>query len=418
MIVPARDPVRHPDRQSAFARTGRSDGSHTRLSSCLLSNLFSVLCTLLTAMLVPACAPGAGEPSGQILVGAIRWDAWHRPSTDTVHGGYGGPVKAVEYSLSRKQYQTRAPFFARILSDSAIRIEGYTREVVDSEIAYAKEAGLDYWAFLLYPTGNVMSQGIGLYLSSEHRRDVDFCVMATTTDFNGRRENPDGIPRLLRMMEEPGYVKVQGGRPLLYFFRPDEEWVNGVGGPERARGLVDSLRIESIRLGAGDPYLVVMHYDPEVAARMAGILGAQALSEYAEWGDGGHNGTPYTNLTEAARSFRDSCAATGYDVVPLATTGWNRLPRIERPVPWERAWQEPGQGMDRYFALPNPDEIAEHVLEECNWIRNHPDAAPASTLLIYAWNEHDEGGWLCPTINRDGSINDSRIRALAGIRDK
>jgi hypothetical protein len=22
--------------------------------------------------------------------------------------------------------------------------------------------------------------------------------------------------------------------------------------------------------------------------------------------------------------------------------------------------------------------------------------------LIYAWNEHDEGGWICPTITGDG----------------
>lgn len=48
----------------------------------------------------------------------------------------------------------------------------------------------------------------------------------------------------------------------------------------------------------------------------------------------------------------------------------------------------------------------------------------ANTLIIYAWNEHDEGGWICPTLavdengnqlyNEDGSkkLNESRIQAV------
>jgi len=47
-----------------------------------------------------------------------------------------------------------------------------------------------------------------------------------------------------------------------------------------------------------------------------------------------------------------------------------------------------------------------------------------NTVIFYAWNEHDEGSWLCPTLavdeqgnqlyNEDGTkkINDSRIKIL------
>lgn len=31
------------------------------------------------------------------------------------------------------------------------------------------------------------------------------------------------------------------------------------------------------------------------------------------------------------------------------------------------------------------------------WIVQNPITAEANTLLIYAWNENDEGGWLIPT---------------------
>lgn len=366
--------------------------------------------------LFPGCSSNQEHPGDPVLVGAIRWDAWHTPVKDTVHGGYGGPVKAVEYALSQKQYQTRAPFFSKLISDSVIRIDGYTREIMDREINYAKAGGIDYWAFLLYPTGNAMSQGIELYLSSRHKEDVKFCAMANLDWFTRMDTRVDGIPRYIRLMKESSYQKVLGNRPLFYLFRPDDEWVEQIGGPGKARQLMDSLRQEAIRENLGDPYMVVMHYDIDVAVRMADILGADALSDYAQSGDGGLNGTPYRELTKVARSFWESCSSHGKAVIPLVMSGWNRLPRIERPVPWERKWQEAGESLDRFYALPTPGELAAHVQEACDWVEENKEACPARAILIYAWNEHDEGGWLCPTINEDGSVNNSRLEALAKIR--
>jgi hypothetical protein len=36
-------------------------------------------------------------------------------------------------------------------------------------------------------------------------------------------------------------------------------------------------------------------------------------------------------------------------------------------------------------------------------------------VLIYAWNEFDEGGWLCPTLSADGAPDTSRIEALGSV---
>jgi hypothetical protein len=43
------------------------------------------------------------------------------------------------------------------------------------------------------------------------------------------------------------------------------------------------------------------------------------------------------------------------------------------------------------------------------WVKTHPDSAPSKAILIYAWNENDEGGWLVPT-RGDG---ESRLQALS-----
>jgi hypothetical protein len=41
----------------------------------------------------------------------------------------------------------------------------------------------------------------------------------------------------------------------------------------------------------------------------------------------------------------------------------------------------------------------------------NPDLTPANAVIIYAWNENDEGGWLIPTLDPDGTPNLERIGA-------
>ena len=36
-------------------------------------------------------------------------------------------------------------------------------------------------------------------------------------------------------------------RPIIYIFRPEDEWIEKVGGAQKARQLIDSFRMKSIR---------------------------------------------------------------------------------------------------------------------------------------------------------------------------
>ena len=78
-----------------------------------------------------------------VTVGVIRWDAWHTPEVATEHSRGGGPVKAMEESLSPHRYRHRAPFFARVDTKDRVRIDGYTQEIVDQEIGFAKAGGIE-----------------------------------------------------------------------------------------------------------------------------------------------------------------------------------------------------------------------------------------------------------------------------------
>ena len=76
-------------------------------------------------------------------------------------------------------------------------------------------------------------------------------------------------------------------------------------------------------------------------------------------------------------------------MVPTVITGWDSRPRWASNV----NGAEPGP----YFTEATPADITNDVTAALNGPANQP-TAKADTILMYAWNESDEGGWLVPTL--------------------
>src|SRR5438270_609296 len=92
--------------------------------------------------------PARGEENARPAIGAIRWDGWQ------VDGTVG---HAVSKSLTPSPWRYRLPFYAKIREDGSPEMRGDTPEVMTAEIAAAKTARLDYWAFLAYDEADPMS---------------------------------------------------------------------------------------------------------------------------------------------------------------------------------------------------------------------------------------------------------------------
>jgi hypothetical protein len=333
------------------------------------------------------------------VVGAIRWDAWH--------GDQGVPGQAVERALGPKLWHSRIPFFGKAISNTQVEIRGYSQEIVDQEIAYARQAGLDYWAFVTYEPDNPMSLALKRYLASSRNGDIRFCLLTECGKWGTPDTHRANAERFLKLMAQPSYQKVLRGRPLLYVGFVRDEWLKDWGGAEGARKLFDEFRADAQKAGLGNPYIVLMEFTAARGNKLADALGLDALSAYATQAAG--NGSPYASLAKHAERFWDQCKATGKQVVPIAMSGWDRRPRVEHPVPWEK-WQQPGVGIEKHYLAPTPAELAAHVGRAVAWAKEKPLACPAQAVIIYAWNEHDEGGWLCPTL----SEGTARIEALGG----
>ena len=342
--------------------------------------------------------------AGRVLVGAIRWDAWHGPASKV--------GLMVEKTLAPAHWHDRLPFYARVVDDHTVEVRANTRDVMDKEIGYAHRAGLDYWAFVVYPEDDALSLGLRLYLSSAEKKKVNFCLnlQGGWESRGGPGAWPEKVSRYVAYFKEATYQCVLDRRPLVYLYS-DEELV----GPGRfetwgaARAALDQLRAAAQSAGLGNPYLVGQGWWPPELKRQAAELGLDAIGAYAS--NGGAKAGSYADLAAHAERQWDALAATELPVVPLATSGWDMRPRVETPVPWVKDGD-----IEQYYAPPRPEELAAHLTRAMDWCIEHPEAAEARTVLIYAWNEFDEGGWLCPTLAEGTARVDALAAATGGIR--
>lgn len=348
----------------------------------------------------------AGEPQSRpgertvfvetVQVGAIRWDAWY--------GRRDAVGEAVHESLAPPQWRGRLPFYAQ-LTNQGLLIDGSSQDLIDREIQYAAKAGLEYWAFVTYPADSPLSLGLTRYLTSPLRSKLRFCLITEC----GRWQDPSFVQRVEDLIAEPGYLTVLEGRPLVYlgFIQPDalRQFPDGQNG---FRKVLDTFRTRVRARGILSPYMVIMDGDPKQASAWREILEADAIGCYATgWEE---QTISYEQLAANVERFWDKCAATGAPVVPTVMSGWDRRPRVHKPVHWE-TWQKPGEGLKRYSEAGTPDQIAAHLHRAVQWVLDSPRVAPARTILIYAWNEFDEGGWLAPTI----SEGDARLRSIKQV---
>jgi len=356
---------------------------YTKTFPVLRCVLFMALASISTAVMADDTIDT--EP-GRAVVGAIRWDAWH--------GDASSVGLTVEKTLAPAHWHYRLPFYGRVVGENAVEIRGNTREIMDKEIEYAHAAGLDYWAFVIYPEDNALSQGLHLYLQSEKKSRIRFCMnlQGGWEAGGGPDAWPGKVARYIKYFKEPAYQTVLNGRPLVFLYS-----VEALVGPGKfenwaaARAAFDALRTAVIAEGLPTPYIVAQGWVPGTLKEQAATLGLDAIGAYAS--SAGVKAGSYADLVRHTEQWWNAFKSVGMPVVPLVTTGWDMRPRIETPVPWVK-----GGDIEQYYEAPNPSELAVHLEHAITWCRENPTVTDARAILVYAWNEFDEGGWLCPTL--------------------
>lgn len=356
---------------------------------------------LLPALIFVTAALHAGDELP--IVGAIRWDGWY---------GDDSVVNTVEATLGQPKFHYRLPWFARLMGGDKVSINGDSEAIMAKEIAYAARAGLKYWAFVDYlDEAPGMSIGLNRYLAAREKKGIRYCLVE-----EGARLDKAGAKswsRLVDHFRNPDYQNVLDGRPLLFLFGKTlklgkAEW--------------EDLKRQTMAAGLKAPYLVLMGWEAEKDRQ---TLGFDAISEYA-CSSKGYTTDPETYEELTSHSVKeklwDKWKRERSPCITFATAGWDTRPRQERPpswCSWVKATPDPTPPaqqkplMDATTATP--DEIAMHLREAIKWTQANRDLNPANAIIAYAWNEHDEGGWLQPTLGADGRPYEKRIEALEKV---
>jgi len=331
----------------------------------------------------------AEGPLPRPAVGAIRWDAWT-----------GGKItNQVEKTLGPEKYHDRLPWFAEVLADHRVRIDGSPQSVMDREIELASNSGLDYWAFLLYAESSPMSMALGQYLKSDIRKRLQFCLILHNTLNSTEATWPKEKQRAIDLLKNPGYQKVLNDRPLVYAF------IGRTFPFERFSEFLTAAKKEGL-----NPYCIFMGWQPVADFKKVYSKGFDAVSSYAIGGSQAR----FSELAERLeKNVWQSAADSKVPFVPLVTTGWDKRPRQDNPVSWET-----GHAYHKQKVFPSeakPTEIAAHLNRAINFVKSHPKVCKSNCIIVYAWNEFDEGGWLAPTRGRNGQPFTRRLDAIRKV---
>lgn len=341
----------------------------------------------------------------KLRVGVVQWDC-SLPSS-TWFGYYQ------TRTLSPRKYRTATPFYADILGEDKIDYHWRTQEEFDVELQYAIDAGIDYFAYVFYPNEGSKAHERTCERDCSHK--VYELSYALTMYENSRLKDQINVAaimgkhpfleadylRLAELLKKPYYERVNG-KPLVYlFWRIDETEI---------KGLLDAIE----KVGGEKPMFIAlfggklpMHtrYDL-VDGLSAYSCGKDSITTHKELVEYGLEECVW----RATARENELIEAKNIDkTIPLYPVGWDPSPRVDIPSPWA------DYPATDYAKQPTEADLMEGAKIFADAIKNTECLRDTffGHILMFAWNEFEEGAWICPTYNEDLTINTDKVHAVA-----
>ena len=353
----------------------------------------------------------AGKPRRPTL-GVIRWD---------MYTGHPFATQKQEFAfLKPEKFHWRAPFFVRRTGDPERPLEfnpenrpEVYQEAMEQEIEFAAEAGIDYWAFGYAGPGTYvrrgLHEGLDAYLASPQKKKINFCVIVhcpgvakveyyEPPSVRHTEEEIDAswkeyVEDMSKLAKESSYQRVLDGRPLVYLYQPrflGEGRRRELAPAERVDRCLRLLREQFNAAGVGNPYLAHMvdTRKPQWEQLFEqGLVDCVTLYHHRYAGENLQYGTLWGHIRQSV--LEDTLKRPDLKVIPPTMSGANGMPRYTGPGGAFPKWD---------WTEPAPGELAVHLTGAFDYVAAHPDKCEANTVIMYAWNEHSEGGFLCPTM--------------------
>jgi hypothetical protein len=329
---------------------------------------------------------GDGKAAPRARVGVYYFDGWagkHRQA-DSAAWARNAPTHLTERML--KDFADREPIWGW---------RDDTPAIMEQQIGWAADHAIDFFSFCWYwgkdPKAireDPKHVGLELYLKAKNNARLRFCLMIANHQgflFDGTGEWKKAWDVWLPYLKHKQYVTV-GGRPLLIVFNPANGDKTGFEYLQQAAAKAGLRGLAIAACGEGSTAMGFTH-----RTRYNVVPG---------WFKG-HEAHKYRELFEAHKatwkgSPRQPC-------IPALAAGWDSRP-WEGPSGYKPCW---------YYPDRTPEQFASFVRQAIEWMEKNPTQTTAEKLmLIFAWNEYGEGGWLAPT---KGDPTGKYLKALRAV---
>lgn len=288
---------------------------------------------------------------------------------------------------------------------------------VEKQIECAVDGGISFFAFdWYYPEGpekrSHLNTGLDLYLQARNRDRLEFCLLVA--NHGGFRIGPKDWEAVcdlwVPLLKHRGHLKI-AGKPLLIFFSPQEL----VTAFETTASLASAMdRLQRRARAEGLPGVeIAACATPGPEKRWSDLqrLAASGFTcftgyNYHGYGSRGRGKEqPFDAMVDGHLDIWNRFATKNtLPYLPVVTAGWDKRP-------WEDAGSSATQSV--YYPDRTPQKVGDFVKKAIGWMDANPGKTFADRLVIlYAWNEYGEGGYIAPT-RGTGSAYLEAIRSAA-----
>ena len=296
-----------------------------------------------------------------------------------------------------------------------------TQGAMDTQIQQAALGGVDFFAFEWftprpkpehnYPGNNEqINNGPKLFYTSKYNRLMKFSLMYINSkpfEISTVAEWDHVIDEWIRYFQHPRYLKI-GGKPLLIIHSVDMFRSGWNRGEMKARDAIIYLRIKAERAGFPDVLIGGGIYTPGPEMRGTSRDGYDFFTSFnypLQWllqtGTKEHDYSEFFTLEPNLWWYFHQNSPLPY--VPVVTSGWDR-----------RAQNNPEAPIAVYFRNRTPEryqallESAKDTIDRSARLRL---PGGRKMVMIYAWNELGEGGYIVPT----KAEGDAYLRRMARV---